>query len=406
MAASLIDGVTLSKFCGSLPVLCSVDDVANPCIMSYHEARHRILKQDEDEPIPPGCVFIPIEENQRNITAKCLMLDEVSMVSECALKGLQAVLERDGLAPQLVFCGDFAQLPPVYKKGTIEHAALRKGVVKQFVFQTEAWSSLNLVEIELDVNMRSRNAEWSSLLAEIRVSRYFSARLVHSIRRLTSSKQENSPFSFMSFRVPNSRGPDAQTANERMYAELDAPERLYAAVDAPVTNSRPRFRKLDALLYLKVGASVMVTQGDHFGAIGIVQELLDDSVRLRHGTLVFSVEKELETKTAFQSVAVETSEGLRTVQESVRVERRQLPLKHAFASTFHSSQGMTVHEDVDCHLTGIFSHGQTYVGLSRSSDPSRLRVIGLTAGLDTNTNPDVIKHILCMRGARLPNWAV
>lgn len=407
VAASLLpSGRTLASFCGARPVACTVEDVASPRVIPAAEARIRACKQEPDEDqVPTGCLFMPIENEytrERVRATSSLLVDEVSMVSDFGMSVLEAVLEHYEADPQIVACGDFAQLPAVFKTGSVEKAALDRGLCKQFLFEAAVWKRLRLVEIELDVNMRSTNAEWSRLLAEIRVSTKLSSEMLLSLRALTSSRQHEGSFSFMSFRNPNPRGPDTHTTNARVYQELQGPGSVYRAEDsgcpahARFWKSAPRF-SLPHEVHLKAGTSVAVTSGDHFGKIGVVDGLGPDTVLVRHGRDRFDVQRETEQRTGTVEVNGRT--------ETVAATRRQLPLRHAFACTMHSSQGMTVHEPVDCHLSGIFTHGQAYVGLSRSSDPSTLRVHGLTPGLSLKTDPRVVAHIRSMRNSKLPGWA-
>jgi len=56
------------------------------------------------------------------------------------------------------------------------------------------------------------------------------------------------------------------------------------------------------------------------------------------------------------------------------LKRRQFPIIPAYAMTINKSQGQTF-EYVGVHLNDpVFSHGQLYVALSRSKNPSNLKV--------------------------------
>ncbi len=60
----------------------------------------------------------------------------------------------------------------------------------------------------------------------------------------------------------------------------------------------------------------------------------------------------------------------------VQLERRQLPIRVAFAMTINKAQGLTLRR-VGVHVEeDVFSHGQLYVAFSRCGDPDNLCVFG------------------------------
>ncbi len=59
-----------------------------------------------------------------------------------------------------------------------------------------------------------------------------------------------------------------------------------------------------------------------------------------------------------------------------QLERRQLPIRVAFAMTINKAQGLTLRR-VGVHVEeDVFSHGQLYVAFSRCGDPDNLWVFG------------------------------
>ncbi len=59
-----------------------------------------------------------------------------------------------------------------------------------------------------------------------------------------------------------------------------------------------------------------------------------------------------------------------------QLERRQLPIRVAFAMTINKAQGLTLRR-VGVHVEeDVFSHGQLYVAFSRCGDPDNLCVFG------------------------------
>ena len=58
----------------------------------------------------------------------------------------------------------------------------------------------------------------------------------------------------------------------------------------------------------------------------------------------------------------------------IRLQRRQFPVRLAYAMTINKSQGQTLeHVGLD-QRTSVFSHGQLYVALSRVRSVSNLKI--------------------------------
>lgn len=55
------------------------------------------------------------------------------------------------------------------------------------------------------------------------------------------------------------------------------------------------------------------------------------------------------------------------------VQRRQIPLRLAYSSTFNSCQGLTLNRAVIDLRTPVFSHGQLYTSISRLRHRSQIR---------------------------------
>ena len=63
-----------------------------------------------------------------------------------------------------------------------------------------------------------------------------------------------------------------------------------------------------------------------------------------------------------------------SINERLRAEFTQFPLKLAYAITIHKSQGMSIDRLV-CNLDNIFANGQLYVALSRAISWDNLKIV-------------------------------
>ena len=57
------------------------------------------------------------------------------------------------------------------------------------------------------------------------------------------------------------------------------------------------------------------------------------------------------------------------------IQRRQFPLRLAYATTFNSSQGLTLDKTVVDLRTPVFAHGQLYTSLSRVRNRKDIRIV-------------------------------
>lgn len=173
---------------------------------------------------------------------------------------------------------------------------------------------------------------------------------------------------------------EANLINDYFRKKLETKPRLYVA------SVRGAFPEDDypteAALELKQGCRVMALRnrrnpdGGFFyvnGDCGTVRQLYDSYVEVEFDNgRTCSIENE-EWANYRYVVAADPITGHKSFKREETGSFTQLPLKLAYATTIHKSQGMTL-DSVDVRLgSGCFAHGQLYTALSRVKSMSGLR---------------------------------
>jgi hypothetical protein len=76
------------------------------------------------------------------------------------------------------------------------------------------------------------------------------------------------------------------------------------------------------------------------------------------------------------------------------VERRQIPLRLAYATTFNSCQGLTLDKIVIDLRTSVFAHGQLYTALSRVRQRNDARILLQSENYTATTTNIVHRSLL------------
>jgi ATP-dependent exoDNAse (exonuclease V) alpha subunit len=300
---------------------------------------------------------------QTVLDTETLVIDEVSMMRCDQLALIDQVLRgiRENDAPfggiQMVFTGDFFQLPPVV---TTSDLFTYPDLEHPFAFQSTAWADAAPITVELEINHRQSDKVWLSILDELRRGNVdvdvtpMLARLGHRFEGLQPSRL----FSLKR---------DVSRENQRALAEIPGEPLVCQARYTGAPGWQRALAKdlpADDPLMLKIGAQVMMTNNDPLGrwvngSIGQVSEIRDRDVvvELVNGA-VASIQEHTWDKIEYES---DTNGQIR---ENVLASATQFPLKLAWASTIHKSQGMTL-DRAEVDLAGCFAPGQAYVALSR-----------------------------------------
>ena len=78
----------------------------------------------------------------------------------------------------------------------------------------------------------------------------------------------------------------------------------------------------------------------------------------------------------------------------INFHRRQFPLRLAFAMTINKSQGQSVHQVGIDLRSPVFTHGQLYVALSRSTSACRIKVLLGAQNMEAKTRNIVYPELL------------
>ncbi len=299
-----------------------------------------------------------------------LIIDEVSMLTSDFLDKLDEIakiVRRDtrpmgGL--QIVFVGDFYQLPPVVKADEEGKREI------PFVFESPVWKELVKQTISLKQIVRQADPEFQKVLNEARIGEVSESSL-DILRSRQGLKWQNElirPTLLFTRRV------EVDIVNDKNLKALAGDRKIFAAdtVFAPLdslrglTKDHPDVKraieKLDkdapyvVELILAVGAQVMLLtnmdpqQGLVNGSRGVVMgfdSMGTPLVQFRHGEPI--------------PISASTWES----EEMEGLCRKQIPLRLAYAITIHKAQGATLDSALIDIGSNTFEYGQAYVALSR-----------------------------------------
>ena len=296
-----------------------------------------------------------------------LVIDEISMVRADLLDAVDNVLrryrrrDRPFGGVQMLMIGDLQQLAPVVKDD--EWQLLKEYYDTPYFFSSRALRQSEYCTVELETVYRQSDARFLDLLNRIRDNRCDDATLEALNGRYIPGFRPHPGDGFVRLVTHNWQ---ARQINDEELGKLPGDTFTFIA------ETEGKFPEAsfptDMELTLKQGAQVMFVKNDSSGGhryfngmLGEVTELSDDGieVRCRDNGETIRLQKEEWTNARY-----ELDKDSKEIREEIDGLFRQYPLKLAWAITVHKSQGLTFDRAL-IDVSGSFTHGQTYVALSR-----------------------------------------
>ncbi len=296
-----------------------------------------------------------------------LVIDEVSMVRSDMLDAVDDVLRRfrDRTLPfggvQLLLIGDLQQLPPVVIDS--EREILRANYRSPYFFDSHALSQLDYLTLELQTVYRQSDPEFLGLLNSVRDNKADMSVLERLNSRYIPGFNPADSEGYVRLTTHN------RMANEINRARLDELQSPAYTFRASIQGNFPESSyPAEPYLELKEGAQVMFIKNDmgtdrrfFNGMLGRVTAIDEEGVTV---TPADSDEPINVEPMEWENVRFIVNEETKEITEQREGVFRQLPLKTAWAITIHKSQGLTFDRAI-IDATSSFTHGQTYVALSR-----------------------------------------
>jgi len=156
----------------------------------------------------------------------------------------------------------------------------------------------------------------------------------------------------------------ANNENQIRLAKIQAEEFLSVAVIEGIFE--PDYFPTSSELHLKVGSQVMFVKNDLGkrwvnGTIGIITKIQDPTIEVKDKDgNIFQVKRE-----HWDRIKYTYNMDTRSIDEDIIGTFEQFPLKLAWSTTIHKSQGQTFDRAIVDLGSRAFCGGQTYVALSR-----------------------------------------
>ncbi len=297
---------------------------------------------------------------------KVLIIDEISMLHRNQMEMINQVLkhfknQKGAFGDiQVIFAGDFFQLPP------IGDSPIRE----RFAFMSNAWVEADLKICYLTEQFRQSNNSLNHILNEIRTGEVSNSSILRLEAAANTILKDNwEPTKLYTHNV------DVDRINKAELLKLSGKTKIFKAQtkgNPKIIESFKKSVQAAEIIDLKLGSKVMFVKnnpdmgyinGSLGEVIGFSEDIGFPIVRLLNGKKITA---------ALDSWSIEDDAGKSLAKYD------QVPLRLAWAITVHKSQGMTL-DAAEIDLSKTFEKGQGYVALSRLKDIDNLKLLGFNA---------------------------
>lgn len=313
-----------------------------------------------------------------------LIIDEVSMMSQKIFDLLDSLGKkvRKDMRPfgglQVIFSGDFYQLPPVAKEeGELDIA---------FCFESPQWAPTFPTVIQLKKIFRQTDQAYTAILNQIRVGKLFKS----ALETLTPHIGKPLPATFVpTILLPRRR--DAELINAAELAKLPGEQKSYMLTKAdilPEQQAKQTQAKQQAQAQAQAKQQEISAEQREMEQTFLMNNIMaDKEIILKKGAQVMCIANiDMESTEPIvngsQGIVIDFVGNLPLVQFNSGARRtvgyhtwssetypsigvKQLPLIYAWAITIHKAQGVSLDMAQIDAGSNIFECGQTYVALSR-----------------------------------------
>jgi len=318
-----------------------------------------------------------------------LIVDEVSMLSLKIFKILDIIARKIKKKPnvpfggiQLIFSGDFYQLPPV---GNIDDPESIS-----FCFETPLWNETFKLEnqIQFKTIFRQTDSKYIKILNKIRVGKITKSTIALLTECTEKTYTEETQPTIL---LPRRR--DADIINSTKLNKLDEKtEKIYKTTIVSETDL--------SLTPQQIQNFTLFTdkEKDYERHYLIENIMAEKEIRLRIGTIVMCianiiVDSPTPIVNGSQGIVIDYINNypivkfnngiIQTISPHIWNSERlpgiaikQIPLIHAWAITIHKAQGLSLDRAIIDIGTQVFECGQTYVALSRIKSLDGLYLTG------------------------------
>ena len=318
---------------------------------------------------------------------KVLVIDEISMMTPKLFELIDYICKkvRNNNKPfggiQMVFCGDFFQLPPVDKNNNIKYC-----------FESNLWDETINETIILREIKRQKDKIFQTILNEVRLGNLSDENIKLIQNRINKNlnigeikpteiycyKNQVNKINNIELKKLKTDIYDFETSTEiKKYGEKSHSESMIKYLCEQMDKDFPYEKNLK----LAIGAQVMllINKNTELGLVngsrGIITEFEDDIpiVKFINNIKIKIPAHEWEYK-----------------DKKCKIIKYQFPLKLAWAMTVHKTQGCTLDLATIDIGNSVFEYGQSYVALSRVKDLNSISIKNFDY-TSIKTHPKVIE---------------